>query len=777
MSISDATIKEVILAKVPADGKRIGNRALFAAIKTVVKGVSEEDYWRVRDILLAERLLVKGKGRGGSVSCADPNGSDTTLEKAQPTTNTQKASGGGTMAYQHTDEAVQRPDVGVEAQFPHDKQPKTYRYDSSIAPELSWDESGERNFAEWLLKLIAEAAEKGEAKVFADRKVWRDTGEQFTSVSQCIARLRSLTQPFLNWSGKAEHQHVTVPTLPLFVHERHSAHAVLETLKSHRAREASLNLFSDLDLDVTDKLDAYQHKGPWTNRLILGDSLQVMNSLLEYEGLGGQVQMIYFDPPYGIKFGSNFQPFVRKTTVKHGADDAMIREPETVKAYRDTWELGLHSYLTYLRDRLALARSVLKTEGSIFVQISDDNVHHVRELMDEIFGPENFVALISFRTKIPLNPKHLAKTSDYIVWYAKDKARLHFHRLYLEREFGAGFHFKYLELANGENRPMTKEEKRFPESIPEGAMPYSLVDLTASGYGESCHFEFTLGDKTYRPPKASNSWKTTPEGMQRLIAAGRIVAPKKGNVPSYKFYSSDYPVMELTSQWVDTAGSTGKIYAVQTATKVIERCMHMTTEPGDLIMDITCGGATSPFVAEKWGRRWIAIDTSRVPIALARQRLLTATFPWWRLKDPARGPAGGFVYERKLNRKGRDVGGLVPHVTLGDIANGIDSPLITRVDKPEEDKKTTRVCGPFTVEATIPPAAEMVEDSQSDTASLPTKNPRIYLDRMLEVLRQSKTLHLPGNVKLELDSVRPLANREYLHAERGGGGHCHRLWP
>jgi adenine-specific DNA-methyltransferase len=292
---------------------------------------------------------------------------------------------GPASVYKHKTEAVQRPDVGVEAQFSNKKAAKTYRYDSSIAPELVWDENGERAFAEWLLALIADAADKGEAVVFAQQQVWQGTEERFTSLSQCAARLRSLTKPFLNWAGKAERQQISVPTLPLFVHERHSTQAILETLKSHKATGTHLDLFGDINLDVADKLDAYQHKGPWTNRLVLGDSLQVMNSLLEYEGMGGQVQMLYFDPPYGVKFGSNFQPFVRKNRVNHGSDDEMIREPEMVKAYRDTWELALHSYLTYLRDRLMLARELLTPSGSIFVQISDDNVHHVREIMDEVF--------------------------------------------------------------------------------------------------------------------------------------------------------------------------------------------------------------------------------------------------------------------------------------------------------------------------------------------------------------------------------------------------------
>lgn len=759
------SVRDLILELVPTDGATIGSKALIAALRNHLPDLDDAEYHKVKDQLVREGLLAKGRGQGGSVLRADgraPAPGASASARARPAA---MPAGNGSAAYAHADEAVLRPDVGVEAQFSHRKPPKTYRYDSSLAPELAWDENGERPFAEWLLNLVAEAAEKGEATVFAEPQVWKGTEERFTSLSQCAARLRSLTKPFLNWAGKAERQQISVPTLPLFVHERHSTQAILETLKSHKARGQTLDLFGDLDLDIADRLDAYEHKGPWTNRLILGDSLHVMNSLLEYEGMGGQVQMIYFDPPYGIKYGSNFQPFVRKNTVKHGSDDQMIREPEMVKAYRDTWELGLHSYLTYLRDRLTVSKDLLSHSGSIFVQISDDNLHHVRELLDEVFGAENFVAVISFRTKIPLNAIHLAKTSDYLIWYARDKANMHFRRPYVPREFGGDTQFTQLELADGTVRPMTKEEKRDPEKIPDGARPYRLIDLTASGYTESCHFEFKLGNRTYSPPKASNSWKTSPTGMERLIAAGRIVVPEKGNVPAYKFFFDDYPVTELTNQWVDTQGATGKSYVVQTATKVVERCMHMTTEPGDLVLDLTCGSGTSPFVAEQWGRRWIAIDTSRVPIALARQRLLTSCFLWYKLSQPSKGPAGGFVYERKLNRKGRDVGGLVPHVTLGSIANDEDPPKVTLVDRPEENKKITRVCGPFTVEATIQAAMSMEEDSEGASAQPQSSSPRAYLDRMIEVLRQSKSLSLPGNVTLQLDNVRPLADREHLHAE------------
>lgn len=755
------SLRDLILSLLPEDGSTIGNQRLLTALQEHLPKLKESQYQVERDELAVEGLLIKGKGRGGSVARAKPVARSRSKSTSGQPNASPTVGAPGANAYLYPDKAVTRPDVGIEAQFPNNKAPKTYRYDSSLAPELAWDENGERDFAEWLLALIADAADKGEPTVFAHPQVWQGTEESFTSLSQCAARLRSLTKPFLNWAGKAERQQITVPTLPLFVHERHSTQAILDTLQSHKAIGTNLDLFGDTGLDVADKLDAYEHNGPWTNRLILGDSLQVMNSLLEYEGMGGQVQMVFFDPPYGIKYGSNFQPFVRKNTVRHGNDDEMIREPEMVKAYRDTWELGLHSYLTYLRDRLTLAKEVLTTSGSIFVQISDDNLHHVRELMDEVFGAENFVAIISFRTKIPLNAIHLAKTSDYLVWYARDKPHLNFNRLYIDRKFGGDTQFTQLKLPDGSIRPMTREEKDNASLIPEGARPFRLIDLTASGYTQSCHFEFELDGKKYFPPKASNSWKTSPTGMERLIEAGRIMVP--GKVPAYVFYFDDYPVAELTNQWVDTQGASGKTYAVQTATKVVERCINMTTSPGDLVLDITCGSGTTATVAEQWGRRWIAVDTSRVPIALARQRLLTSTFPWYRLKEPAKGPAGGFVYERKQNRKGEDVGGLVPHLTLGSIANNEEPDMVTIVDRPETANGIVRVSGPFTVEATIQAAMNMEEDSTTPQPT--TSSPRAYLDRMIEVLRQSKTLRLPGNVTLELETVSPLTDREYLHAE------------
>ncbi|GGD87056.1 hypothetical protein GCM10011515_03170 [Tsuneonella deserti] len=670
-----------------------------------------------------------------------------------------------TSVYKHDGEAVQRPDVGVEAQFSNKKAPKTYRYDSSLAPELAWDENSERDFAEWLLGLIADAAEKGETVVFASPQVWRGTDERFTSLTQCAARLRSLAKPFLNWAGKAERQQISVPTLPLFVHERHSTQAILETLKSHKATGTNLDLFGDIDLDVADKLDAYEHKGPWTNRLILGDSMQVMNSLLQYEGMGAQVQMIYFDPPYGVKYGSNFQPFVRKNRVTHGSDDEMIREPEMVKAYRDTWELGLHSYLTYLRDRLTLARELLTPSGSIFVQISDDNVHHVREVLDEVF-PGGFVSQISFQTTSGFESSTLPTVGDFLLWYSKDKESVRYNKIFQPQpvELGSG-NARWVLFPDGSYRGVTAAEARGDVALSADVKLYNPGDLQSQGAAtESQPFEFE--GRTYRPGGNSH-WKANyPDGMNRLAKAGRIHVAK--NSIRYRRFSDDFPFQQVGNMWTDTI--TGnftdeKVYVVQTGVKVVERCIHMTTEPGDLVLDITCGSGTTAYAAEQWGRRWITVDTSRVPIALARQRLLTSTFPWYKLKEPSKGPMGGFVYERKRNNKGEEVGGLVPRITLKSIANDDDPKLETIIDRAEVSDKITRVCGPFTVEATIQAAMTMEEDSAEPTRQKVSSNPRAYLDRMIEVLRQSKTLQLPGNVSLELEAISPLADREYLHAE------------
>lgn len=695
-----------------------------------------------------------------------------------------------TTDYQHAQQATQRPDVGVQDQFNTRKPPKTYRYDSSLDPALSWDENRDRDLAEWLLGLVQRCATEGEAAVFTAPQVWAGGGVQVQSLKSTADLLQRLSQPFLNWTGKAERHQISVPTVPLFVHERHSTKAILEGIKHRKAKGTTYDLFGDGGgLDVTDKLDAYEHKGPWQNRMILGDSLQVMNSLLEFEGLGGQVQMVFMDPPYGVKFGSNFQPFVRKRDVKHGTDSEMTREPEMVKAYRDTWELGLHSYLTYLRDRLLIARDLLSETGSIFVQISDENIHHVRELMDEVFGATNFCSQIAFQTTTGRDAELLDNTFDTLIWYAKNRSVAKYRQIYTEKGDRLAY-FNYVEKPGGEWEKLTAGQLAGEEPIPEGRR-FLSDNLTSQGETAEGSKPYVLNGALY-PCPAGRHWRVSRAGMDRLAAANRLFP--YGRQLRVKTYLDDFPYSAIGNVWDDVLmGSfvAEKLYVVQTSTSVVERCQLMVTEPGDLVLDPTCGSGTTAYVAERWGRRWITCDTSRVPLALARQRLLTATFPYFELRDVQAGPQGGFRYSSKRNRKGEEVGGLVPKITLKSIANAEQPATVVLVDKPDVNDKITRVAGPFVVEATIappqsievsgdkvfPPALNLdtvLADADAKNGGLSLQvqepgaqyaDPATHIERMTQVLRQSKTLRLPGNRELVLADIRRMTDSDAIHAE------------
>jgi adenine-specific DNA-methyltransferase len=484
--------------------------------------------------------------------------------------------------------------------------------------------------------------------------------------------------------------------------------------------------------------------------------------------MGGQVQMIYIDPPYGVKFGSNFQPFVRKRDVKHNDDADLTREPEMVQAYRDTWELGLHSYLTYLRDRLLLAKELLTPSGSVFVQISDENLHHVREVMDEVFGGENCAGVISFRKTSSFATTRLGSVSDYLLWYSRDATALKYRQLYRARglEDDVGGRYTRLELPNGSRRPMTSEERENSAMIPSGARVYRHDNLTSQGASPNTTVDFEFENTIYHPGKTSH-WKTSIQGLRRLAEMKRLAAPTKNSL-TYVRYLDDFAVAALDSIWTDVqtgAFTDDKLYVVQTAAKVVQRCLLMTTDPGDLVLDPTCGSGTTAYVAEQWGRRWITMDTSRVPLALARQRLLTATFPWYTLKDASRGPAGGFVYQRKQNKRGEEVGGLVPHITLKSIANNEPPTMEVLVDRPEEESKVTRVAGPFVVEATIPTPVDWEGDGESDSGAMPMEAHGNFVDRMLEVLRRSPSIATANNERVAFEQVRPPARALVLNAE------------
>lgn len=478
--------------------------------------------------------------------------------------------------------------------------------------------------------------------------------------------------PSLQWTGKAERLSFEVDTVSLHVHERIDPASILSAVrtrvgagdtakdKAKGAKAAQLKAIQPglfdapfESLPLRDAIDFYKHDKGWSNRLIAGDSLLVMNSLLQKEGMAGQLQMMYFDPPYGIKYGSNFQPFVNKRDVKDRADADLTQEPEMIKAFRDTWELGIHSYLTYLRDRLLLAKELLNETGSVFVQISDENVHHVRELMDEVFGGDNFCALINFVKNSGQTTTLISGNCDYLVWYARNKPKVKFRRLFYSKAEGTDFANRYdsIELASGRRVPASTVSE---DSERTSGRLFALQPAISAGFNAGTTIDFHINGKTYHPGM-TRQWKYTFAGMTRLNKANRLVG--LGTMIYYPRYLDDFPAYAIGNNWADTQDRLSKGYVVQTVPLVIERCLLMTTDPGDLVFDPTCGSGTMAHVAEKWGRRWITCDTSRVAVTLAKQRLMTASYDYYELRYPHEGLRGGFIWKT------------VPHVMLKSIAN------------------------------------------------------------------------------------------------------------
>jgi adenine-specific DNA-methyltransferase len=576
---------------------------------------------------------------------------------------------------------VNNPPVGlVTPETDRDSGKKNYAYDPHLDPQLQFD--GQRSQIEKTINrgLSAETLEQAKA---------------------ALAELKKRQDPYLNWAGKAEHTSFEVPTLSLHVHERVDPRTIIEAVRKTNGQAAQLSLFASAEENppIRQAIEFYKHKHNWTNRLIAGDSLLVMNSLLEKEGMAGKVQMIYIDPPYGIKYGSNFQPFVNRRDVKDGKDEDLTAEPEQIRAFRDTWELGIHSYLTYLRDRLLLSRELLTESGSILVQISDENVHHVRELMDEVLKAENFVSLIIFTKTGGFQSRLLDSLFDMILVYARNKAKCKFHKLYQPKVASRSglSNYPYVELRSGERRNITQEESDDPSRIPSGSRLFGVHALTSAGNASEPQ-PFEYGGKTWLP-KSGEHWKAKyPEGMKRLADRGRIEATESR--VGYVRYLDDFPVLPVTNTWMDTRGEMHIRYVVETSEKVIQRCLLMTTDPGDLVFDPTCGSGTTAYVAERWGRRWITCDTSRVALTLARQRLMTAVFDYYELAHPEEGVGSGFNYKT------------VPHITLKSIANNEPPATETLYDQPFVDRKKVRVSGPFTVEAVPAPAVKSLEEIQ-----------------------------------------------------------------
>ena len=573
--------------------------------------------------------------------------------------------------------------------------------------------------------------------------------------------------PSLQWAGKAEHTAFEVPTVSLHVHERIDPRTIIQAVRKKNGNgfvQGSLFQSPEENPPLRDAIEFYKHKHNWSNRLLAGDSLLVMNSLIEKEGLAEQVQMIYFDPPYGIKYGSNFQPFVNKRDVKDGKDEDLTQEPEMIKAFRDTWELGIHSYLTYLRDRLLLARELLHESGSIFVQISDENVHLVRNLMDEIFGVENFVSLISFKTTNSVK-KTLNRTGDYLLWYSKSVEQIKYRQLYLIKDLTDISSYDQVELPSGQRRGLSIDEKRDLNSLAQGSKIYALADLSSKGASQEQQ-PFKIGDTTFYPPLGKHWAPSYPDGMKSLLKEKRIQIT--GKTPRYVRYFDDFPAIELDNNWTEQLSEQNKDYVVQTSNKVIQRCLLMTTDPGELVLDITCGSGTTAFVAENWGRRWITCDTSRIAITLAKQRLMTAVFDYYELAYPDEGVGSGFKYKT------------VPHITLKSIANNEPPAQETLYDQPFVDNSRARVTGPFTVEAVPAPMVkplDVIARSESDVAiskdEIASPLARNDIARSGETLRQNEWrdellkcgIRGKNNQYITFSRVEPLPGTRWLHAD------------
>lgn len=701
-------LRALLLDRVPADGSSVGNGRLRQLVAEALGAeVDDADYAKARDALVAEGVLARGQGRGGSVRRitaseatahqpepeeADEPGDQGTRDddapppsfslesptprepraskapaskKAAPTSGKVSSSRGSkdeeaqVVSYRHKDRRKNNPEVGMVDPDTDPVQPKTrWAYDPHIDPALQFDVGRAQTE-----KLIDDALASG------DEAVMRAALEQ----------LRRQAEPYLAWAGKAERTSFEIDTVSLHVHERIDPASILaavrKAMKADKDEAAQpkkqLGLFAAPfeNLPLRDAIDFYKHDKGWSNRLIAGDSLLVMNSLLQKEGMAGQVQMVFIDPPYGIKYGSNFQPFTNKREVRDGKDEDLTQEPEMLKAFRDTWQLGLHSYLSYLRDRLQLTRELLADSGSVFVQISDENIHHVREVLDEVMGSENFIAQITFSKTTGSTNNFLPGTADYLLWYARDRAKVRYRALYKEKAVGAEGATAYtrVELPNGERRTMTAGERADSGRLPRGARVYTIGDLTSQsegrekGEGAACWFPVRLDGADYRP-SIKGRWKTNELGMQRLLLNRRLEATD-GNSLRYVRFIDDFATFPITNNWTDT-GTAGfasdKKYVVETNTKVIERCLLMTTDPGDLVLDPTCGSGTTALMAEKWGRRWITCDTSRVAVTLAKQRLMTASYEYFDLRYPHEGLKGGFVYKT------------LPHVMLKSIVGNPD---------------------------------------------------------------------------------------------------------
>ena len=609
--------------------------------------------------------------------------------------------------------------------------------------------------------------------------------------------------PQLVWKGKDEQdrEDLAVPVVPIYIQEKIHPQAIIDALpRIEQSGDDQTNLFADFNggpVEFNQKVDFYHHEQNWSNRLILGDSLLVMTSLAEKEGLKGKVQTIFFDPPYGIKFGSNWQVSTRKRDVKDGKAEDATRQPEQIRAFRDTWKLGIHSYLAYLRDRLVVARDLLTETGSVFVQIGDENVHLVRSLLDEVYGSDNCCGVIAFKKTAGGTSDFLGGTFDFILWYSKTIEQAKFRQLFRDKTFGgegAG-NYTQVELPDMSRRPLAKEEREDLSLLPQGARVFAYDNLTSQsmgrekGEGAASWFPVEFEGKVFRPSMQVR-WKTNEAGMARLHNARRLGTT--GTTLWYVRYLADFPAFPINNFWEDTASSfmSDKVYVVQTATKIIERCLMMTTDPGDLVLDPTCGSGTTAYVAEQWGRRWVTCDTSRVALALARTRLMAAKYSYYLLTDSPEGITKESELTGKVPPEHKTEGDIkkgfvyrrVPHVMLKSIASNpdikdgmtqqqIDAAIArhteteTLYDQPYEDNKRVRVCGPFSVESLSPHRVlSTADENQNGTVTQQeARKQQDFATMILDNLKKAGVQNTRKGERLTFDRLDPYAG-VWLHA-------------
>ncbi len=559
--------------------------------------------------------------------------------------------------------------------------------------------------------------------------------------------------PSLQWAGKKERPNFTVDTRSIHIHEKLDPQSIIAKLhKDKEQHSLSLNFHEENKLPFAKALDFYKHEEDWSNRFIAGDSALIMNSLIQKESMAGKVQCVYMDPPYGIKYSSNFQPFHNNHSNDY-TEKNISTEPETIKAFRDTWELGIHSYLSYLRDRLLLCRELLSETGSCFVQIGDENVHHVREIMDEIFGSKNYVSLIAYKSTSGVERSvGPIRIHNYLIWYAKDKTKVKFNRLYKKVEIedvDTGI-YNMVETVTGERRSITPEEKIDPKKVPEKSKLFRTLPLHSAGSGKNEKREFN--GELFTPPMGRH-WSHQLEHFEELKRKNCLIK-RKDNIEYIK-YIDDFPYQEYNANWNDTGPELNKSYVVQTSPRIVRNCVLMASNPGDLVFDPTCGSGTTAYVAEETGRRWITTDTSRIAITLAKQRLLTSVFDYYKLAEDKKGISGGLLYKTVERQK------------IGEFAKGLKPEKISIYDSPLKDSSRQRVTSPFTVEG-LPshqaPQVKPLHDQSHEDRVIDNTNENISMNEWVNELLKNG-VRARSNIKIDFNELELASGMRYIHAQ------------